>query len=61
VPEEALKPAAAIILAVGHAAYRKRGWQLIRHRLAGGKGLVLDLKACLSRTERPDNIELWRL
>jgi UDP-N-acetyl-D-glucosamine/UDP-N-acetyl-D-galactosamine dehydrogenase len=60
VPEDALEPAAAIILAVAHAPYHQRGWTFIRHRLAGGKGLVLDLKACLSRADRPADIELWR-
>jgi UDP-N-acetyl-D-galactosamine dehydrogenase len=60
VPEGQLEPAAAVILAVAHAPYRLRGWQLIQHLLSGGKGLVLDLKACLSRAERPTDIELWR-
>jgi UDP-N-acetyl-D-glucosamine/UDP-N-acetyl-D-galactosamine dehydrogenase len=60
VPENALEPAAAVILAVAHASYRQRGWQFIGHLLADGKGLVLDLKACLSRTERPSHVDLWR-
>ena len=60
VPEAALAPAAAVILAVAHAPYLQRGWQFIRDRLAGGKGLVLDLKACLSRAEQPSDVDLWR-
>jgi UDP-N-acetyl-D-glucosamine/UDP-N-acetyl-D-galactosamine dehydrogenase len=60
VPEKALKPAAAVILAVAHASYRQRGWEFIGQLLADGNGLVLDLKACLSRAERPSRVELWR-
>jgi UDP-N-acetyl-D-galactosamine dehydrogenase len=59
-PEEVLQPAAAIVLAVAHASYRKRGWSLIRSNLAKGRGLVLDLKACLDRSAQPDHVELWR-
>jgi UDP-N-acetyl-D-galactosamine dehydrogenase len=59
-PERALRPAKAVILAVAHVTYRQRGWQLIDQLLENGRGLVLDLRACLSRLERPDHIELWR-
>jgi UDP-N-acetyl-D-galactosamine dehydrogenase len=59
-PEEVLQPAAAIVLAVAHASYRKRGWSLIKSNLSAGRGLVLDLKACLDRAAQPGHVELWR-
>jgi UDP-N-acetyl-D-galactosamine dehydrogenase len=59
-PENALLPAAAVVLAVAHSSYRKRGWSLIESKLAEGRGLVFDVKACLDRAEQPTEIELWR-
>jgi UDP-N-acetyl-D-glucosamine/UDP-N-acetyl-D-galactosamine dehydrogenase len=61
VPEAKLTPAAAIVLAVAHDSYRDRGWALITQHLAGGAGLVLDVKACLDRATRPAAVALWRL
>ncbi len=58
---DALKPADAVILAVGHDAYVSGGWPLVTRLLRGGKGIVLDVKSKLDRAKRPKDIELWRL
>jgi UDP-N-acetyl-D-glucosamine/UDP-N-acetyl-D-galactosamine dehydrogenase len=58
---DALRPADAVILAVAHAGYLEGGWQLMRRLLAGGSGLVFDVKMKLDRRSKPDGIELWRL
>jgi UDP-N-acetyl-D-glucosamine/UDP-N-acetyl-D-galactosamine dehydrogenase len=57
----ALLPADAVILAVAHGSYMEGGWPLIQKLLAGGSGLVFDVKMKLDRTSKPDGIELWRL
>jgi len=57
----ALRPADAVILAVAHSSYVKGGWPLIQKLLAGGSGLVFDVKMKLDRSTKPDGIELWRL
>ena len=56
-----LRPADAVILAVAHNSYVKGGWPLIQKLLAGGSGLVFDVKMKLDRRNKPDGIELWRL
>jgi UDP-N-acetyl-D-galactosamine dehydrogenase len=56
-----LQPADAVILAVAHDHYISGGWALIQRLLAGGAGLVLDVKMKLDRSSRPAAIELWRL
>jgi UDP-N-acetyl-D-galactosamine dehydrogenase len=56
-----LKPADAVILAVAHESYLTGGWPLIQRLLAGGEGLVLDVKMRLDRASRPSGVELWRL
>jgi UDP-N-acetyl-D-glucosamine/UDP-N-acetyl-D-galactosamine dehydrogenase len=58
---ETLRPADAVILAVAHASYLDGGWPLIQKLLAGGTGLVLDVKMKLDRGLKPAGIELWRL
>ncbi len=60
VTESDLRHAGAVVLAVSHEVYLQRGWALVEQHLCGGAGLVLDVKACLDRTKRPDAIELWR-
>ena len=57
---DALRPADAVILAVPHRQYLDGGWPLIQKLLAGGEGLVLDVKLRLDRSGLPDRIELWR-
>jgi len=56
-----LRPADAVILAVAHGSYVEGGWPLIQKLLAGGSGLVFDVKMKLDRSTKPDGIELWRL
>ncbi|OQW58756.1 MAG: GDP-mannose dehydrogenase [Proteobacteria bacterium SG_bin9] len=59
-PDE-LEAADAVILAVGHKSYVDAGWPMIQKLLAGGRGLVLDIKHKLNRTTVPEGIELWRI
>ncbi|MCR6737170.1 MAG: nucleotide sugar dehydrogenase [Afipia sp.] len=56
-----LQPADAVIMAVAHKTYIDAGWPMIQKLLAGGQGLVLDVKMKLERSKLPDGIELWRL
>ena len=56
-----LKPADAVILAVGHKSYVDAGWPMIQKLLAGQRGLVLDIKHKLNRAMVPEGIELWRI
>jgi UDP-N-acetyl-D-galactosamine dehydrogenase len=58
---DALRPADAVILAVGHRSYVEGGWPLIQKLLIGSSGLVLDIKMKLDRGSKPAGIELWRL
>jgi UDP-N-acetyl-D-glucosamine/UDP-N-acetyl-D-galactosamine dehydrogenase len=57
----AVKPAQAVILAVPHRQYLEAGWGSVTAHLADGRGVVVDVKARLERTARPDGIVLWRL
>lgn len=56
-----LKPADAVILAVAHDRFLDEGWSLIKRLLIDETGLVLDVKAKLSREAAPLGIEVWRL
>jgi hypothetical protein len=56
----ALQPADAVVVAVAHDRYVEGGWPLITQLLAGGTGLVLDVKMKLDRGSKPSGIELWR-
>jgi UDP-N-acetyl-D-galactosamine dehydrogenase len=58
---DAVRPADAVILAVGHRSYVEGGWPLIERLLIGSSGLVLDIKMKLDRGSKPAGIELWRL
>jgi UDP-N-acetyl-D-galactosamine dehydrogenase len=60
-PIEALQPADAVILAVAHKDYVAGGWPLISKLLKDRQGIVLDVKARLDRTKKPEGIDLWRL
>jgi UDP-N-acetyl-D-glucosamine/UDP-N-acetyl-D-galactosamine dehydrogenase len=60
-PMEALEPADAVVLAVPHQAYRDGGWPLISRLLKNGAGLVVDVRGCLDRDLRPENVTLWRI
>ena len=60
-PLEALPLADAVVLAVGHAAYRDAGWPLVTRLLKDRRGLVADLKGVLDRDATPEGVRLWRL
>jgi UDP-N-acetyl-D-galactosamine dehydrogenase len=57
---DAMRPADAVILAVGHRSYVEGGWPLIESLLIDRSGLVLDIKMKLHRDSKPEGIELWR-
>ena len=61
VPESALAPADAVILAVAHDCYLEGGWSRMTRLLSNGRGLLMDLKAKLDRNDKPEGVELWRL
>ncbi len=56
----ALKPADAVILAVPHNDYVALGWDVTR-LLKPDAHFIADIKGVLDRSEKPDNISLWRL
>ncbi|GAA0602790.1 nucleotide sugar dehydrogenase [Caenispirillum bisanense] len=56
-----LKPADAVVLAVSHKEFRAAGWDAVTPLLAGGTGMVADVKGVLDRATRPDGVALWRL
>ncbi|MSR15880.1 MAG: nucleotide sugar dehydrogenase [Gammaproteobacteria bacterium] len=58
---DALKPAHAVILAVPHQQYLATGWGGIVKRLKNGAGVVIDVKAKLDRSQKPNGVVLWRL
>jgi UDP-N-acetyl-D-glucosamine/UDP-N-acetyl-D-galactosamine dehydrogenase len=60
-PFESLQPADAVIFAVAHNDYVTGGWSLIAKLLKKRQGIVLDVKAKLDRTKKPEGIDLWRL
>lgn len=55
-----LAPADGVVLAVPHEAFRRGGWPLLQGLLRDGGGLVVDVRACLSRSNVPPGIRLWR-
>ena len=60
-PLESLQPADAIIFAVAHKDYVTGSWPMVAKLLKKGQGIVLDVKAKLDRTKKPEGIDLWRL
>jgi len=60
-PIGSLHPADAVIFAVAHKEYVVGGWPLIAKLLKENRGIVLDVKAKLDRTKKPEGIDLWRL
>jgi UDP-N-acetyl-D-galactosamine dehydrogenase len=58
---ESMEPADAVVLAVGHDAYRRRSWELLDGLLKGGQGIVADLTGFLDRAGGPEGVVLWRL
>lgn len=60
-PHEELLPASAVVLAIPHTLYKEGGWPMVNRLLDGQGGMVFDIKGILNRTEKPAEIELWRL
>jgi len=56
-----LPPADAVVLAVAHDSYRTSGWPLFKHLLKAGRGLVVDVKGALDLTDKPAELDYWRL
>jgi UDP-N-acetyl-D-glucosamine/UDP-N-acetyl-D-galactosamine dehydrogenase len=59
--QDSLAPADAVILAVAHESFLASGWPFVVSLLKDGRGLVMDVKARLARSEKPAEIVLWRL
>ncbi|HYC64008.1 MAG TPA: UDP-glucose/GDP-mannose dehydrogenase family protein, partial [Reyranellaceae bacterium] len=57
---DAMEPADAVIIAVGHAPYRDGGWKLVGPLLKPD-GFVADVPALLDRAATPKGVTLWRL
>ena len=60
-PLEDLSPADAVVLAVPHADFVRRGWDLVGRLLRPGATTVIDVRGALPRAAKPDGLELWRL
>jgi UDP-N-acetyl-D-galactosamine dehydrogenase len=60
-PRDRLAPAQAVVFAVPHREFVDGGWALMTSLLAGGTGVVADIKAKLPRSGVPRGIALWRL
>jgi UDP-N-acetyl-D-galactosamine dehydrogenase len=58
---DTMAPANLLVVAVPHRPYRDAGWELVKSRLADGRGLVVDVRGVLDRDGVPDGIELLRL
>ncbi|MBB5179381.1 UDP-N-acetyl-D-galactosamine dehydrogenase [Planomicrobium koreense] len=56
-----LKPADAVVFAVPHREYVEGSWNVVQSLLKDKTGIVVDVKSCLDKALKPDNIELWRL
>ncbi|MEM7489074.1 MAG: nucleotide sugar dehydrogenase [Pseudomonadota bacterium] len=61
VPLEGLERADAVILAVGHRAYRDGGWPMVTGLLKGADPIVADVQDVLDRAATPADVTLWRL
>jgi len=61
IDEVDLQPADGVIFAVSHAQYIEKGWSLVQSQLKDQSGIVIDIKSALDRSEKPEEIRLWRL
>jgi UDP-N-acetyl-D-galactosamine dehydrogenase len=60
-PFETLAPAHAVVLAVGHEVFARRGWPLVQQLLSNSGRVVIDVKGVLDRRAKPPEVTLWRL
>ena len=58
---EVLQKADAVVIAVPHEEFIKKGWQGIADLLNPSGGIVYDIKSILERHNKPENIKLCRL
>ncbi|MBX0313286.1 nucleotide sugar dehydrogenase [Planococcus glaciei] len=56
-----LEKADAVILAVPHREYVEKGWSNVQSLLKDRSGIVVDVKSVLPMSEKPKELELWRL
>lgn len=61
VPMDKLEKADAVVLAVPHEAYVQMDWPQYQDLLKNGRGIISDIKGVLSISDKPQEIELWRL
>ena len=61
-PQLSLEKSDIIVLAVAHDEYKTKGWSLIEEFIDLKKtAIVADIKGMLDKTQKPDNVILWRL
>ncbi len=60
-PDNGLKPADCVVLAVAHNIYKEKGWPGISALLNSDGGVVVDVKGVLPRNSVPAGVQLWRL
>jgi UDP-N-acetyl-D-glucosamine/UDP-N-acetyl-D-galactosamine dehydrogenase len=58
---EGLRPAHAVVLAVAHQEFVRKGWKLIEGLLSDSGKVVIDVKGVLDRASKPEKVTLWRL
>ncbi len=61
VPYSELEKSDAVVFAVPHREYVEKGWAGIQKLLKEKDGIVVDIKSSLLQSEKPKEIELWRL
>lgn len=61
IPYNELEKSDAVIFAVPHREYVAKGWQGVQSLLKDEDGIVVDIKSVLSKEEKPEELELWRL
>jgi UDP-N-acetyl-D-galactosamine dehydrogenase len=61
VAEADLAPADAVVLAVAHESYVRRGWDMVLPLLRGPSPVVADVRHLLPREKLPPHVQLWRL
>jgi len=57
----ALARSQCVVLAVAHQCYLELGWAGVNLLLHENAPVVVDVKGCLPRDEKPENVLLWRL
>lgn len=58
---DALVAGDAVVVGVPHREFVSGGWPLVQSLLHDGAGFVADVKSCLDRGDKPNDLSLWRL